>query len=256
MADTTLYNLADQEYDSSGSLSLTYASVTDGDPAYPQAPPLPIRSSLQEPGVNHYEYEVPDPAHLDYETKNEDSNDPPVEFNTGSTEIHWTRVVLMAIGVLLFSFFGGMAGGSALSNGCTCTKGTLIFATQEYVPSSCWAPADGSNNQLNLDGLHVQLGPTEMIGTILNASINPEDIVIETNTLVEQTSFAGVVGDTNTGVLFPKYFKLSNQSIAASHGSRQGWVVQPRLVSESHVVGNGVNQTRPRSVVLLPLVCQ
>ena len=142
---------------------------------------------------------------------------------------------------------------------CTCLDGALIFSLKMPVPANCWRLADGTNDtidMLQLGGLYPRAGPESAVGTVLYSATDAANLTVATSTELNQASFGNLVGDADTGVESPVYMRLSKQSIAASHGSYRGWRIDPTATSESTVSSPSVNETRPVSMVLLPLICR
>ena len=255
------------------------------------APTLPRRRPTAYPSVGHespYHYEVPLDAGavmtLPY-VHNFETDDAEEE---KSNQIYFGRsqVALLLLGVMALSFVGGLAGGaimqpsaqrtpaqpptaaasSASANSaapavtdCTCLDGALIFSLKMPVPGDCWQLADGTNDtvdMLQLGGLYPRAGPEAAVGTVLYSATDAANLTVVTDTELNQTSFGNLVGDADTDVQSPVYMRLSKQSIAASHGSYRGWRIDPTATSESSVSSPAVNETRPVSMVLLPLICR
>lgn len=141
---------------------------------------------------------------------------------------------------------------------CTCEEGMVVFSMQRPGEASCWVIANSTNggpDMMQLGGLYLRAGPEEAVGTVLYSATNAANLTVHTETELNEASFGNLVGDTDTGVESPLYWRLSKQSIAASHGSYRGWKIKPSARSESAVLSTEA-ETRPVSLVLLPLVCR
>lgn len=260
-----LYNLGDADYDSS--TMVDYAEPDAEANAYPEAPPLPSRRISQGVDESAYHYEVPDANHVfEPDTRRETTKRAAVPYasmaeqeGNDTADLTWFKIAAAGLALLTISFLGGLLGGSVATlrpHGlCTCTPGTVVFATGDYVQDTCWAVADGTGETLDMMGLYPRPGRPENVGTMVEASIDVSSLSVTTSSVVDAESVAGVVGDHDTGVSLPVYYKLSTQAIAASHGSREGWLIEPTVTSVSAITSNGANETRPRSITLLPLVC-
>ena len=141
---------------------------------------------------------------------------------------------------------------------CTCEDGMVVFSMQRPKDDSCWIVAngtDGGPDMMQLGGLYLRAGPEEAVGTVLHSATSAANLTVQTKTTLNETSFGNIVGDIDTGLENPLYWRLSKQSIAASHGSYRGWKIRPTATSESSIQSTE-SETRPVSLVLLPLVCR
>ena len=235
----------------------------------PKAPTLPPRRSIMQskpPEESPYHYEVPDPTlaetnlALPYCTADAIMIDD-IEDN----EFNWTpvKVLALVLGVLALSFCGGIAGGAVIgpaevSSRCACANGSVAFFLNAPTHGTCWHIADGVDAPINMlvrGGLYIRSGAADSAGTVLDESTSASNFSVVTHaTMLPEDGFAGVIGTHNTSVETPEFFRLSAQTIKASHGSVRGWEVQPHVQATSDIESSGT-ETRPVSIVLIPAMC-
>lgn len=286
MANPVYYDNPDDTHDGiSITNDDTYAAVDNASSS--RGPTLPKRRQTQEqtyPAIAaEYHYEIP---FDDGTTMSKSLTISPYAASTTDPDdelpakpMSKGKLTILTVAYFFLGFVGGLAGGAVLLNmpssvavpessaevgnstvpirECQCMNGSVTFSTQEPPSGSCWQIANGTNgtpDMMQHNGLYVRSGLPENAGNVMLSATAAADLTVTTESTVSLPSLGNVVGNVDTKVDTPVYYRLSPQAIEASHGSLRGWPIQPTIESHS-TLHSSASETRPVSMVLIPLIC-
>lgn len=142
--------------------------------------------------------------------------------------------------------------------GCSCSRGTIVFAYTGTNTDPCFAVADGSTttdglqtpNLLQKNGLFIRAGRGDEVGLVANASVDVAGVVATATSGAR--SFATVYSASGNGD--EEGFYLTQSAMFGITGSAMGR--RARVAVETNVtLLSDASETAPVSIRLLPLVC-
>ena len=142
--------------------------------------------------------------------------------------------------------------------GCTCSRGTIVFAYTEANTDPCFAVADGSTtsaglqtpNLLQKNGLFIRAGRGTEVGHVAEASVDVAGVVATATSAAR--SFATVYSASGNGD--EEGFYLTQGAMFGITGSAMGRLARVSVETNVTLLSDA-SETAPVSIRLLPLVC-